>query len=97
MRQRVGIARALAVDPEILLLDEPTNGMDMNSERAIMELLSELQRDKQATIVFVTHLLSTIERYAHRVAIITSAGELLVGDKAQLMTPDVLAKAYQVR
>ena len=39
----------------------------------------------------------TIERYAHRVALITSSGQLLVGDKAQLMTPEVMAKAYQVR
>ena len=96
-KQRVLISRALAAESEILLLDEPTNGMDMVSERAIMELLTELQKEKQATIVFVTHLLSTIERYAHRVAIITSSGELLVGEKSQLMTPEVLTKAYQVR
>jgi ABC-type Mn2+/Zn2+ transport system ATPase subunit len=94
-KQRVLISRALTAEPEILLLDEPTNGMDLNSERAIMELLSELQRDKEATIVFVTHLLSTIEKYAHRVAIITSEGELLVGSKSELMKPEVLMKAYQ--
>jgi ABC-type Mn2+/Zn2+ transport system ATPase subunit len=96
-KQRVLIARALAAEPEILLLDEPTNGMDMNSERAIMELLKELREEKQATIVFVTHLLSTIEKYAQRVAIITSDGELLVGQKAELMTPDILAKAFESR
>ena len=96
-KQRVLISRALASESEILLLDEPTNGMDMVSEKAIMELLSELQQEKRATIVFVTHLLSTIERYAHRVAIITSSGELLVGDKSKLMTPDVLSKAYLPR
>ncbi|HVO33151.1 MAG TPA: ATP-binding cassette domain-containing protein, partial [Elusimicrobiota bacterium] len=95
--RRAALVRALGAEPEILLLDEPTNGMDMNSERAIMELLSELQREKQATIVFVTHLHSTIERYAHRVAIITSGGELLVGSKEDLMKPDVLLKAYQPR
>lgn len=93
-KQRVLIARALASEPEILLLDEPTNGMDMSSERAIMELLTELQREKQATIVFVTHMLSTIERYAHRVALITTDGGLQVGEKAQMLAPDVLAKAY---
>jgi ABC-type Mn2+/Zn2+ transport system ATPase subunit len=96
-KQRVLISRALASEPEILLLDEPTNGMDMVSERAIMELLSELQKEKQATIVFVTHLLSTIERYAHRAALITSNGKLLIGEKSEIMTPEVMTKAYQPR
>ncbi len=94
-KQRVLISRALASEPEILLLDEPTNGMDMVSERAIMELLSELQKEKQATIVFVTHLLSTIERYAHRAALITSGGELLIGQKSEIMTTEVMTKAYK--
>ena len=95
-KQRVLIARALAAEPEILLLDEPTNGMDMNSERAIMELLSELQKQKQATIVFVTHLLSTIQKYAHRAALITSGGKILIGEKSEIMTPEVMMDAYQV-
>ena len=52
-QQRVLIARALAGEPDALLLDEPTNGMDLESERAIMELLLDLQREKATTIVFV--------------------------------------------
>jgi len=93
-KQRVLIARALASEPEILLLDEPTNGMDMSSERAIMELLQTLQKEKQTTIVFVTHLLSTIERYAHRVALITSGGNLIIGEKKKILSAEMLAKAY---
>ncbi len=96
-KQRVLIARALASQPEILLLDEPTNGMDVHSERAIMELLSELQAKKDATIVFVTHLRATVEEYAHRVALITYDGRLLVGEKKNMLAPEMLASAYKPR
>lgn len=94
-KQRVLIARALASEPEILLLDEPTNGMDVHSERAIMELLAELQSKKSATIVFVTHLKATIEEYAHRVALITYDGKLLAGEKKKMLDPKVLSQAYK--
>ena len=94
-KQRVLISRALAAEPEILLLDEPTNGMDVNSERAIMELLTELQKEKGTTVVFVTHLLHTIERYARRVALITFDGRLLVGEKDAMLEPETLSGAYQ--
>ena len=88
------IARALAGEPDALLLDEPTNGMDIESERAIMELLLDLQREKATTIVFVTHLLSAIEHFARRVALITRDGTLLIGEKADMLSEESLARAY---
>ena len=93
-QQRVLIARALAGEPDALLLDEPTNGMDIGSERAIMELLLDLQREKATTIVFVTHLLSAVEHFARRVALITRNGTLLIGEKAEMLSPQSLARAY---
>lgn len=93
-QQRVLIARALAGEPAALLLDEPTNGMDIQAERAIMELLLDLQRTTATTIVFVTHLLSAIESFGRRVALITRDGSLLIGPKADMLAPANLARAY---
>src|ERR1017187_4479971 len=93
-QQRVLIARALAGEPEALLLDEPTNGMDVQAERAIMELLLDLQRERSTTIVFVTHLQRAIEHFARRVALITRGGGMLIGDKQPMLSPEMLARAY---
>ncbi len=93
-QQRVLIARALAGQPDALLLDEPTNGMDLEAERAVMELLQELQREQGTTIVFVTHLLSAIEHFARRVALITRDGSIAAGGKTEMLSPESLARAY---
>lgn len=93
-QQRVLIARALAGEPDALLLDEPTNGMDLEAERAIMELLIDLQREQGTTIVFVTHMLSAIEHFARRVALITRDGSLIIGAKTEMLSPENLARAY---
>jgi putative ABC transport system ATP-binding protein len=61
-RQRVAIARALANDPPILLADEPTGRLDSASGRLILELLGSLQRERNLTIVLVTHEQSVADR-----------------------------------
>jgi ABC-type Mn2+/Zn2+ transport system ATPase subunit len=93
-QQRVLIARALAGEPDALLLDEPTNGMDLEAERAVMELLQDLQREQGTTIVFVTHLLSAIEHFARRVALITRDESIVAGPQAEMLAPASLARAY---
>lgn len=65
-RQRVMIARALYSNPKILLLDEPTSSIDVDGQRAIYELLKEL--NKEMTVVVITHDLSIILDYANKVA-----------------------------
>ncbi len=54
-RQRVAIARALANDPKILLADEPTGNLDSRTEAQILDLFDRLHRDRQMTIIMVTH------------------------------------------
>ena len=59
-KQRALIARALAVEPEVLFLDEPTAGVDTEAERAIMDLISRLNRDRGLTVVLVSHHLRLV-------------------------------------
>lgn len=66
-QQRVAIARALVNDPDILLADEPTGNLDSHSGAEIMQILSELNRNRGVTVIMVTHN-SEDAQYAHRIA-----------------------------
>jgi putative ABC transport system ATP-binding protein len=65
-QQRVAIARAIVTDPAVLLADEPTGNLDTKTSREIMELVTGLNRDRQMTVVMVTHE-ADIAAYAHRI------------------------------
>ena len=66
-RKRVGLARALALDPEVMLYDEPTTGLDPIMSDVINELILQTQRAKKATGVVVTHDMKTVAKVADRV------------------------------
>jgi oligopeptide/dipeptide ABC transporter ATP-binding protein len=68
-QQRVGIARALATDPELLVLDEPTSALDPRARRQIIDLLIELQDSTRISYLFITHDLNTLRQIADRVAV----------------------------
>jgi phospholipid/cholesterol/gamma-HCH transport system ATP-binding protein len=70
MKKRVGLARALALDPEIILLDEPTAGLDPITTAEILELVEGLRRSRQMSAVVVTHDLRSVEALADRVALL---------------------------
>ncbi|MEE1884239.1 ABC transporter ATP-binding protein [Pedobacter flavus] len=76
MKQRLGIAIALLSDPELLLLDEPTNGLDPNGIIEIRNLMIDLVKNHNKTILVSSHLLAEIERTATHVGIINK-GKLL--------------------
>ncbi|HUO58302.1 MAG TPA: ABC transporter ATP-binding protein [bacterium] len=70
MRKRVGLARALAVDPEIVLYDEPTSGLDPVSSEAINDLILDMQKKLKVTSVVVTHDMHSAYKVANRIAMI---------------------------
>ncbi len=90
-QQRVLIARALAVKPEVLVLDEPTSGVDPSAVGTILELLNRIHRERQLTILLVTHDYGIVRQNADRVAWLHD-GTLIEGDPATLMTPEHVTK-----
>jgi phospholipid/cholesterol/gamma-HCH transport system ATP-binding protein len=69
-RKRVGLARALALNPEVMLYDEPTTGLDPIMTDVINELILQTQRTKKATGVVVTHEMKTVAKVADRVVML---------------------------
>jgi phospholipid/cholesterol/gamma-HCH transport system ATP-binding protein len=70
MRKRAGLARALALDPEILFLDEPTSGLDPISAAEFDTLIRDLQKSLNLTVFMVTHDLDSLYAIADRVAVL---------------------------
>ena len=69
-KQRVAIARALVLNPKILLCDEATSALDPTTTMSILDLLKELNRELQVTVVIITHEMKVVEAICHRVAIL---------------------------
>lgn len=67
MRQRIVIAIALAGDPEILICDEPTTALDVTVQAKILELINEIKRDRNLSVIFITHDLGVVANMADRV------------------------------
>lgn len=80
MRKRVGLARALALDPDVMLYDEPTTGLDPIMTDVINELILQTRRRRPVTSVIVTHEMRTVQKVGDRVVMLYPLGRLAPGE-----------------
>ncbi|WP_010185918.1 ABC transporter ATP-binding protein [Sphingomonas sp. PAMC 26605] len=88
MRKRAGLARALALDPELLFLDEPTAGLDPIGAAAFDELTASLQKTLGLTVFLITHDLDTLYAICDRVAVLADKKVIAVGTIDELLALD---------
>ena len=86
MQQRVGLARALAVNPDVLLMDEPFSGLDPLIRREMQDELVSLQSELQKTIVFITHDLNEALKLGDRIAIMRDGEIIQEGSPEEIVT-----------
>jgi phospholipid/cholesterol/gamma-HCH transport system ATP-binding protein len=89
MQKRAGLARALALEPEILLLDEPTAGLDPISSGEIDELILKLQHERQMASIVVTHDLHSAKTIANRLALLDRGNVVIEGTFEDLQESDI--------
>jgi phospholipid/cholesterol/gamma-HCH transport system ATP-binding protein len=88
MRKRAGVARALALDPELLFLDEPTAGLDPIGAAAFDQLIRDLQQALGLTVFLITHDLDTLYAICDRIAVLAEKKVVAVGTIPELLALD---------
>jgi len=95
-KRRVFLARAIAQEAELWLLDEPTAGLDPRHRLEFLELLTRVHRERETTVVLVTHEIDLASDLADRVVLLRRGKALAAGAPAEILSPDLLRRAFGV-
>lgn len=84
-RQRLSLARALVLEPQVLVLDEPTSALDVSTQEQVLKLLQQLQRSRGLSYLLITHDVQVVQAMAHQVMVMQAGKIVEAGEASQLL------------
>ena len=93
-RQRLFLAQALVRNPQVLLLDEPTSNLDPGAQENVASIVHYLNQEQGIGVLFVTHDVNLIAKYAHRILYLTR-GQYAIGTVKQVLQSSILSRLYE--